>query len=43
MKRRATLTEKEQRIAVDFLENLIFSGINVPREFYDEIIKRYGL
>lgn len=43
MKSRTTLTEKEQRIAVDFLENLIFSGIDAPREFFDKMIERYGL
>lgn len=43
MKRKTTLTEKEQRVAIDFLENLIFSGINVPEGFFDEMMKRYEL
>lgn len=43
MKRKTTLTEKEQRVAIDFLENLIFSGINIPEDFFDEIMKKYEL
>lgn len=43
MKRKIKITEKEQRIAVDILEYLIFNNTRLPKEFFDEMMKRYEL
>ena len=42
-KTKSKLTEKEQRVAIDFLEELIFSNTVVPEGFYDKKIKKYAL
>lgn len=43
MKRKIEITEKEQRIAVDILEHLIFSNTRLPKEFFDKMMERYEL
>lgn len=42
-KTKSKLTEKEQRVAIDFLEELIFSNTVVPEGFYDKMMKKYAL
>ena len=37
------LTEKEQKVAIDFLEELIFANTAVPEGFFDKMMKKYGL
>lgn len=37
------LTEKEQRVAIDFLEELIFSNTKVPKGFFDKMMQKYEL
>ncbi len=37
------VTEKEQKVAIDFLEELIFSDTKVPDGFYDKMMKKYAL
>lgn len=36
-------TEKEQRVAVEILEELIFSDFNVSSDFYEKIMRDYNL
>ena len=37
------LTEKEQKVAIDFLEELIFANTAVPEGFFDKMMKKYEL
>ncbi len=42
-KKKRILTEKEQKVAIDFLEELIFANTPVPEGFFDKMMEKYEL
>lgn len=42
-KNKRTLTEKERKVAVDILEDVIALDLPVPDGWYDKIMERYDL
>ena len=42
-KKQRTLTDREQQVAVDILEELIGENVAVKSDFYDKIMNRYHL
>lgn len=42
-KKQRALTEKERKVAVDILEEVILANVQMPRGWYDKIMERYQL